>query len=480
MINLIKNELFKIFKKKSIYIILLITLGFIIFNNAMYKVMDNPNVYDNIYVNNIKEEIKTLDPNDDKQYYADLTSEIEIHDLKQEYGHNSWQAYVIDADISPIICEKNIYRYVEKDSTSLKNTEEKINKYLNLLNDDNWKNYAIDKLNEYKLELNNLKKQQLDQEILKAQEELLNKDIEKLELRIKKNIEYKDDYINLALMYYEPNIENFDKYNKNLINDLKDNYNEIEAKREYKNLAEDNAKYKYSIDNKVEVDNYSSTRYGIVNFMSEYSIFILIISTVISGSIVSTEFDKGTIKLLLVRPFKRNKILLSKLITSLLMIIFSIIIIFFLQLVVGGIFYGYDSLKIPAIIYNFNTSNIEYINVFKYSIQSIIASLPKFILLSTLGFAISTIINNSIVGVTIPIIGYFVAEIINALATYKNIKILKYFITLNWDLSKYLYGGIAEFSNLTPTYSFIVCIIYLIIIIIPTFIVFNKKNIKNI
>ena len=40
------------------------------------------------------------------------------------------------------------------------------------------------------------------------------------------------------------------------------------------------------------------------------SIFILIISIVISGSIVSTEFDKGTIKLLLVRPFKRNKILL--------------------------------------------------------------------------------------------------------------------------------------------------------------------------
>ncbi len=71
-------------------------------------------------------------------------------------------------------------------------------------------------------------------------------------------------------------------------------------------------------------------------YFSEYGLFIIVMIVMIAGTIVSEEFNKGTIKLLLVRPYSRNKILLSKFITVLIMIIFSILAIVIMELLVGG------------------------------------------------------------------------------------------------------------------------------------------------
>ena len=54
--------------------------------------------------------------------------------------------------------------------------------------------------------------------------------------------------------------------------------------------------------------------------------FILIFSVIVAGTIVSNEFQKGTIKLLLTRPYSRNKILLSKYIVSIISILIFIIL----------------------------------------------------------------------------------------------------------------------------------------------------------
>ena len=80
----------------------------------------------------------------------------------------------------------------------------------------------------------------------------------------------------------------------------------------------------------------------------------------------------------------------------------------------------------------------------------------------------------------ISIVGYIAAEIINSAAYYFNIKWLKYFVTLNWNLSDYLYGKTPSLEGTSLTFSIIMCLIYLLVMIIPTFIYFKKKNIKNI
>ena len=104
----------------------------------------------------------------------------------------------------------------------------------------------------------------------------------------------------------------------------------------------------------------------------------------------------------------------------------------------------------------------------------------KIILLGILAFSLGTIFNISALAIALPLGGTIAADIINSLAIYKDIKILRYFVTLNWDFSWYLFGKTSQFKYTNFGFSAVVCIIYALIMIIASFFVFKKKNIKNI
>ena len=57
---------------------------------------------------------------------------------------------------------------------------------------------------------------------------------------------------------------------------------------------------------------------------------------------------------------------------------------------------------------------------------------------------------------------------------------MKYFITLNLDFTQYKFGANPQFEYINFTHSIIVYIAYILVLLIPTFIIFKKKNIKNI
>ena len=102
------------------------------------------------------------------------------------------------------------------------------------------------------------------------------------------------------------------------------------------------------------------------------------------------------------------------------------------------------------------------------------------ILLSTLAFALSTIFTNSALAITIALLGYMAPSIINMLVIQYKVTFMQYFETMNWDLSGYLFGNLPAMEGMTMGMSIITCLIYFLIMIIPTFIIFKKKNIKNI
>ena len=253
-----------------------------------------------------------------------------------------------------------------------------------------------------------------------------------------------------------------------------------EQKKEYNESLESSQISKYIIENHVDVNKQDDLRGVLSEFFNEFGLFIIVIVIMIAGTIVSEEFNKGTIKLLLVKPYSRRKILFAKFITILIMILFTIIITIAMQLIVGGIIFGFDSLKIPVIVYDFSKNMIQEINVFTYLGMQIINILPSIILLSTLSFALSTIFTNSPLAIALPLLGYMGAAVINQLAIQYNIQFLKYFVTLNWDFTQYLYGNLPLMEGLTPEFSGVICIIYMLIMLIPTFIIFKNKNIKNI
>ena len=151
MSNLIKNELTKIFKKKSIYIILFVTLAFVILSNCMYKYFynsSNYSYYSDSYVEFAKEEIKGLDPNktSDTKMYIEYKTVIDVSDMMKQYKNDAWQIQIIASTLESYINERNTYLYgAEKNEEQAEKINQQINELTKRLQNDDWKFFANEK-----------------------------------------------------------------------------------------------------------------------------------------------------------------------------------------------------------------------------------------------------------------------------------------------------------------------------------------------
>ena len=199
----------------------------------------------------------------------------------------------------------------------------------------------------------------------------------------------------------------------------------------------------------------------LTNFFLEYELIIFIFITYISSNIITNEF-KGTINNLLILPYKRNEILISKYLTCIIMLLFIITYIFILQLIIGRLFFSFDSLTLILI-------GIKKVNIFIYLLKLLITKLPIFLMNIIITILISlTTLNTSITNIIILINYMFITPLINT----NTFTIFKYFINNNWDFSNYLYSNI-------PYKSIIIYLLYLIIILVINHYIFNNKDIKT-
>lgn len=491
MTNLIKNELYKVFKRKSIYILLSIMLCIITLNTFLtkkYSIEDpvSTSADQKYELQELKRTIDSYDKNSpgEKEEYYNTLSNIELYELTDKYKE-PWKKILIRENLRNIIHSMNNAKYIEKDIEAYNEYKKEYDKFLKELDSNSWKYFVNKEIKTATDEIASLEKERekaKNKELYNSRIKEEKNKLEKLKLRLEKDIPYDNNYLNTALEDYKQAPQTYKEFKESIIKNTSE-FNikeEYQIKRQYIEYMKNNANNKYIIDNKVDINSPKTTRNLLINTLSDNFLFIMIIVAAVAGSIVSTEFDKGTIKLLLIRPYSRNKILLSKYIVSMFMIIFAILSAFIMQLIIGGIFFGFSSLNIPVVIYNFVQNKVMHINLFKYIFDNVLAVLPEFILLATLAFAISTITNVSTLGVALPIVGVGAADIINLIAINRNIIPLKYFVTLNWNFTNYLYGGVNSFPTLSIPFSILICAIYFLIMIITAFIVFNKRNIKNI
>ncbi len=474
LIKLIRNELYKIFHKKNIYITLIITILFGLLLNFIY---DNDFDVEDLYETNYKMD-KDIVADYEKEHdtknddYVSSKSYVLLYESAMEFGKDSWQRYILLNDgkynydlmsaFNEILSYENGLSF-DKNSyaKALKERDELLNK----LKDISWKDYAL----EEKEELTSLSLED------PSSSPYYQASIEALDLRLKYDIIYKDDQLNQYLSDYESSRSVELQYS---VMDEKD-------MTEYQktNLEQSHADVeilKYQIENGIVDSSQASLQYILGNYLDEYFIMIVVIIILISGSIISEEFSKGTIKLLLVKPYSRTEILMSKYITSLIMVLFAIGSTFLIQFILGGLFFGFDSLNIPVIIYDYGKEMVVEMSVFKSLASSLLCLLPELILIATIAFTCSTIFVSNNLASTLSYIIVFGSNIINSIAQVYEIDILKYFVTLNWDFRCYLYGGSSPYKGLTLPFSMVVCLVYVVLLIVLAIFIFNKRNIKNI
>ena len=482
MISLIQNELKKIFKKKSLLITLLVTLAFIILTNVIYKLDFENSYYDYIEeeISFYGEQLKTLDPEKDKDMYAQYKTELEVYQLVKKYDEKSWQAKIIQSEMRSCISNINYFTYQEKSDSGLKIAKAKYNEYIKRLDTDDWRYFAEEEVKEKNTEIDELKAMQEKTtnklEIKELQSQIRGYEISRqiATWRLEKDIPYGNDYKNNCLNSYMVAMEDIRSYD---FGETEKNY---DSKKQYYKAQETAAINKYDIENETTVGDTSSAKGILLSTFDEYEIFLIVMFMMTAGVIVSEEFSKGTIKLLLIKPYKRSTILASKFITSIIVAIIVILLVLLMQFVVGGLIQGFDSFKNPTIIYDHTINNVKQINTILYLAMQALGKAPMYILLMTLAFAFSTIFTNSALAITISLLGYMGSSVINMLALNLKLNWIKYFVTPNWNLTEYFWGGIPTFEGITLPFSIAIIVIYMVIMLVPTFIIFQKKNIKNI
>lgn len=481
MLSLIKNELFKLFHKKSTFVFLIIALLYVILTNVIYRYyysdvfVSSANYYEDKnyaleYINNYDPAVDNLS---DYSYYLAL---LDCYGWVDDYDFDSWQYKVIMEKY--LYLAQNYYYESHVENSNAENIsaiKDEMFKMLQAIEKSDWQYFANlekeeleESISNYEILLAGENINQSDKVEYQMQLYIANEQLKLVNARLEDDIVYANDYLNTAIDNINNSLYSMAEYLYN----PEPGYNYDETLKQYN-------ENQYILANKVDNNDEQTLRGVLVNFFNEYSFLILIFIIMIAGGIVSDEFNKGTIKSLLTTPYKRTTILLSKYITALLMIIFIVLAILLMQFVIGGIFLGFSSLSVPVATYNLTTGNIDVLNVFSYFLVHFIAYLPQLILLVTLAFACSTILNNTAFAIALTFCGMIGAEIINSLALVYDIKFLNYFVTTNWDFTTHLFGGTSPFG-LSLTHSIIICLIYLIIMLAITFIVFNKKDIKNV
>ena len=502
MFNLVKNELTKIFSKKSIYIVLLVFLILAVFVLVVEKYGEKISAMASVKdITYLEEELKNIDISTEsgKMQYWSLKSEVEIRELVNQYGgYSTWQGEKIFEDIWPIKIDMNLYQngldeFATNTSYSKEQIQKEYDKIMERIKTGDWKSFVQEDLKEQEEQIK-LMEEQMQNTTNDVSSKELNKSLEILKLeaqvnnwRLEKEIPYRDQEYDSALIRYSTlgNIlldynytHNIDKTNyKEKVSDQFD-YNEKMAYQEY--LAEFEIS-KYRIEN--EIPSLESVSSSIENLIPNIGLlFILVISVMITGTIVSEEFNKGTIKLLLIRPYTRRKIMLSKIIASVIAVVISMFGLLLIQIVVSGIGFGFSTINMPVLKYNFNANSVIEMNVFVWFIVNVLAVSPIIIIISAIALTIGTVITNSTCAIGFSMIIYMTSGILKQmLLVFGNkTKWIKFIPFVNWDLTECLYGKLHSIQGVTMQNSILTCTILAALLLFMTFKNFSDKNIKNI
>lgn len=480
MINLIKNELIKKFHKKGIYIYALIVMVFTIFtsllNNILYDTNDDSSFYEQ-RIAGIESNLNGYDLNntDEARWYAEDKAYLEVLKLQRNYEYSSIEYYFIDNQISSILNEMYYAKYVSQNDSEYEYYKELYDGYLKKLDTYDWKK-----------ELESEKKSIID-EINELQNSILvSGRTGEIELEIK-NLNVELDCVNyrldLEIPYSYSEMSNLvDEYRTSALKYLTYNKDESAYKNrsEYieKKEAEENYYLaKYKLENKIfNQDDFNL--YEMISVEFKYVNFILVIGLVIiCGGVIADEFNKGTIKQLLVRPFSRNKILLSKFVAS--FIAFLLFLLFYLIAISVSLTISYNdfySLFGNIAVYNFNSGSVIEINFILYCLLLIVSVLPAYFIIFLVIMLVGVLSTNTVGTICA---GLGISLLPDMLEYILPSDIKAYLPFYNWNFSPYLFGGISSNQYSSFGLAVSVCVITIIVLLVVTFVSFNNKDVKN-
>lgn len=210
------------------------------------------------------------------------------------------------------------------------------------------------------------------------------------------------------------------------------------------------------------------------------ALFIAVFAVLVGGCAVSTEFQNGTVRLLMIRPRTREKVLFSRFLAGLMLVYVLYFAIFTTLAITNGFIHGFADYLYP----NYTASgNVNFFAMFLKELMIISFSM---IFLYSFAFAISTIARNAAVAIIIPTLGI--------LGSFILINVMYSFTQLNWlSFTPVLYIPMYDFfgnystlqsladkgMSISVGLGVLMLTIYSVISMVLATIIFKKTDITN-
>jgi ABC-2 type transport system permease protein len=205
---------------------------------------------------------------------------------------------------------------------------------------------------------------------------------------------------------------------------------------------------------------------GVVTFVGLFAI-------IVAAGIVASEFSWGTIKLLLIRPISRTKILLSKYLTVLLFGASMLVILFIFSILLGLILFGVGD-QVPHLAYV--NGEVQEQSIVVYLIKTYLLKTIDVLMMATMAFMISAVFRSSSLAIGISLFLLFMGANATALIAMK-FDWAKYSLFANTDLTQYTGEMQPLVEGMTMSFSIIMLLIYFAIFLFLAFFVFNKRDV---
>ncbi|MNI37309.1 ABC-2 family transporter protein [compost metagenome] len=212
-------------------------------------------------------------------------------------------------------------------------------------------------------------------------------------------------------------------------------------------------------------------------------LFIPLIIMVISADIVSSEHSTGTIKLLLTRPVRRWKILMSKLITLVLFTSLVILTAALLSYLISGVVFGYGGWDMPIFVgIQTNGANVDFsyvraIDQWLYIIMELGLVWFAALVVALMSMMLSVLVRSTAAGMGIMLAVLISGTILSNIASSWDSA--KYLFMVNLELTDYLTGETPPVAGMDLAFSLTVLSVWLLASLIVSFTVFTRKDVFN-
>lgn len=237
----------------------------------------------------------------------------------------------------------------------------------------------------------------------------------------------------------------------------------------------------YYLDHNINPSEPGAPTFMRIFLENSIDLFIPLMVMVIASDLVSSEHSLGSIKLLLTRPVKRWKVLLSKYLTLCLAVSLIIAIAGILSYLISGLVFGYKGWGAPILTgFNvtetgLNTSEVKLISQWKFLLMDFGLVWFVSIVVGTLSFMLSVLIRSTAAGMGVMLASLISGAILtNMVSSWES---AKYFFMVNLRLTDFMKGTAPPIEGMNLSFSIQVLLVWWAVGLFVSFIVFTKRDV---